>query len=194
MENEKSLFVSQMIKHKKTLLSGVVIGIVVLLLLLVIASKSNNPETLVNVSSEANTPITFSIVFCIASLLLSLSFVFNHVRNKEKYNIFFFFIFNILLTASTPNLIANLYTGNSQGTFFTNISPKFSFSDALNFTAFPIVLLMLHIFRDVFHHRNYSCQKEPLSCLLYGIFSACLFAVYFLSSILGIVILCNIFV
>lgn len=196
MKNTRFLFCSQMKRHWGTLVSGLLIGALIPIITFLISDKSRNTETLTNVLSEAKTPITFSLLFTILSLLISLNFLISFILKKEKYNKFFFSIYNILLGASIPNIIALLYAWESYSTSFKeNYNLKTLYM--LGFFSFPIIMLILHILADFYHPRNYSSPespeliKEPLSLIYYLIFSLMLFAVYFGFSILSIVILCS---
>lgn len=197
MNNDKSIFHFQMKKHWKTLTSGLFVGLMVSTSPLFISSKSENAFD--KVSTETYAPTIFSILFCILILLVSCSILINHILKKEKYNKFFFSIFNILLGISIPNVIVRLYTWKKDGNFFTNLSNNLEFLDVVNFTAFPIVILVFHILMDIFHPRNYSskesypCKNEPFSYFFYIIFKCILIGSYLFFSVLGIFSLYNFF-
>ena len=197
MENTRFLFCSQMKRHWGTLVSGLLIGALIPIITFLISDKSRNTETLTNVLSEAKTPITFSLLFTILSLLISLNFLISFILKKEKYNRFFFSIYNILLGASIPNTIASLYAWESHSTYFKE-NYSLEILDVLGFAPFPISMLILHVLVDFFRPRNYSSpedsiiiafMKESIPCIIYLVFALMLFAVYSGFSLLSFVIL-----
>ena len=175
MKNTQFLFCSQMKRHWGTLVSGLLIGALIPIITFLISDKSRNTETLTNVLSEAKTPITFSLLFTILSLLISLNFLISFILKKEKYNKFFFSIYNILLGASIPNTVALLYAWEPHSTYFKE-NYNLEILDVFGFVSFPIFMLILHVLVDFFHPRNYSSpedsiiiafMKEPISCIIY---------------------------
>ena len=197
LNNDKSVFYSQMIKHWKTLTSGLLVGSMISILALFISYQSEN--AFAKVSNEIYAPTIFSILFCILILLVSFSISFNHILKKEKYNKFFFLIFNILLGMSIPNVIVRLYTWKIDSNFYKNLNNNLEFLDVVNFTALPIVILFFHILVDIFRPRNYSSKEnspdanEQISYLCYIIVKCTLIGFYLFISVHGIFILYNLF-
>lgn len=189
MENNKLLFLSQLVKYKNTLFSGIGFGIILYLIPFFFASKSKNTEALATISSEAKTPLTFTILFIIALFIITCSFVINRLRKKNVYNKLFFNIFNVLLALSIPNIISLLWKWDTEDTFFTTKCSYLKFLDVLDYTALPIALLILHCLEDIFNPRNYHYSAEPHSYIMYIIFRFTIGIMYLWFSILCCVML-----
>lgn len=193
MENNELPFLSQVKAHHKKLFSGIGSTVLLYVLALFLASKSGNVKTLATVSSEAQTPLTFAIVFMLAAFLLVCSFLVSFFQKKSIYNKFFFCIFNILLVLSISNIVVRLFVWDVSDIYFRKIHPYLTFLDVLDFTALPILLLMFHAFVDLFHPRNYSFKDEPHSYVLYLMFVLPLGIFYIVFFMLCLIVLINLF-